>query len=67
MCYSFLALVKTDAGIAGKDSVWIWNLARDCESPYPPQSFCKSLEAQKPRWLLWLDGLSLDKSRRAAA
>jgi hypothetical protein len=46
--------------------VWIRDLARDCDSPYPPQSF-KSLDAQKSRWLLWLEGLSSDKSRRAAA
>ena len=30
---------NSSVGIAGKDSVWIWNLARDCESPYPPQTF----------------------------
>ncbi len=30
--------IDSSAGIAGKDSVWIWNLARDCEPPYPPQT-----------------------------
>ena len=39
LCYSLVALVKNGAGIAGKDSEWIWILARDCEPPYPPQTF----------------------------
>jgi hypothetical protein len=39
LCYPFVALVKNGAGIAGKDSEWIWILARDCEPPYPPQTF----------------------------
>jgi hypothetical protein len=67
LCYSLVALVKNGAGIAGKDSEWIWILARDCEPPYPPQTFYKSLNAQKPRWLLWLEASSSDESRRAAA
>ncbi len=44
LCYSVYASVETGAGTAGKDSVWIWNLARDCESPYPSHLFSRALK-----------------------
>lgn len=65
MCYTDSASGRMDAGVAGKDLLQDSGLARDCGPPYPTAYFPAYL--RKPRWLLWLDGPSTDRPRRAAA
>jgi hypothetical protein len=61
-----LRSIKMSAGIAGKDVRVVREcLARDCDSPLPPQPGFDS--HKKLRWLLWLEDTSMDESRRAAA
>jgi hypothetical protein len=63
MCYTDCAFHKKNAGIAGKDSaatsrVWPETAIRLTH---------RTPSRRKPRWLLWLEGPSSDRSRRAAA